>query len=349
MLGLMLRCAQCGHENNPQYRFCGMCGARLQAMPPPSPAAQPQPHAPAVSGPSFLGLAEEQPSGNFQYLLEDDVPSGHGRLYTLLAILLFAAIFLGWRWHRDGYPWGRARPGESVTAAPAGTAAQTSIPAPAVSAATNQPEAAPAPGASEKIDLGPLQPAAPAADANKSAAPPPQDTEKGSEPPSSKTPANETVAANSIQPQSTADSEADQTPPKQTEPSSPPTPAKKKPAAPAPKLAEERPADSAAADDDRLVVEGEKYLYGNGVPQSCGLAQKNLFTAAQRANPKAQSVLGAMYATGHCVNRDLPAAYRWFAKALRQEPANERVAQDLEVLWKQMTPAEKRAASHSEQ
>jgi hypothetical protein len=157
------------------------------------------------------------------------------------------------------------------------------------------------------------------------------------------------VAANPIQPQSTADSEADQTPPKQTEPSSPPTPAKKKPAAPAPKLAEERPADSAAADDDRLVVEGEKYLYGNGVPQSCGLAQKNLFTAAQRANPKAQSVLGAMYATGHCVNRDLPAAYRWFAKALRQEPANERVAQDLEVLWKQMTPAEKRAASHSEQ
>jgi TPR repeat protein len=103
------------------------------------------------------------------------------------------------------------------------------------------------------------------------------------------------------------------------------------------------------AADDRLVLEGEKYLYGNGVRQSCERAQKDLFAAAQRANPKAQSVLGAMYATGHCVNRDLPSAYRWFAKALRQEPGNDRVAQDLQVLWKQMTPAERQAASHSGQ
>jgi TPR repeat protein len=84
------------------------------------------------------------------------------------------------------------------------------------------------------------------------------------------------------------------------------------------------------------------------VPQNCERAQKNLFAAAQRSNPKAQSVLGAMYATGHCVNRDLPAAYRWFAKALHQEPANTRVAQDLEVLWKQMTPAERQTVSRSE-
>ncbi len=37
---------------------------------------------------------------------------------------------------------------------------------------------------------------------------------------------------------------------------------------------------------------------------------------ARQSNPKAQTLLGAMYATGHCVGRDLPNAYRWFAKAL---------------------------------
>jgi TPR repeat protein len=51
-----------------------------------------------------------------------------------------------------------------------------------------------------------------------------------------------------------------------------------------------------------------------------------------------------MYATGHCVTRDLPTAYRWFARALRQDPANKRVQQDLEVLWRQMTPDERQAA-----
>ena len=61
---------------------------------------------------------------------------------------------------------------------------------------------------------------------------------------------------------------------------------------------------------------------------------------ARQSNPKAQTLLGAMYATGHCVSRDLPTAYRWFAKALHGDPGNSRVQRDLEVLWKQMTPEE---------
>ncbi len=62
---------------------------------------------------------------------------------------------------------------------------------------------------------------------------------------------------------------------------------------------------------------------------------------ARQSNPKAQTLLGAMYATGHCVGRDLPNAYRWFAKALHGDPANSRLQRDLEVLWKQMTPEER--------
>jgi TPR repeat protein len=54
-----------------------------------------------------------------------------------------------------------------------------------------------------------------------------------------------------------------------------------------------------------------------------------------------------MYATGHCVGRDLPTAYRWFAKALHGDPGNSRVQRDLEVLWKQMTPEERQLAMKS--
>jgi hypothetical protein len=355
MLGLMLQCGQCGHENNPEYRFCGMCGARLQSMPPPRQTHPPERTTQAVSGPSFLGLADDQPSTNFQYLLEDDAPSGHGRMLVLL-LLLVTAGFIGWRWHRDGYPWARPNPGATVSTAPpaASTPVDSSPPAAPPAAGTDHPEAAPgAAPASEKIDLGPLQPAPQATDASNAAAPqaqasPAQTPEtKASEIPNPKNQAVETDSAKQVPPQSKADSDSDESAGKQAEPAVQPAAGKK--AAPASKVAEEQPTNPSLAADDRLVLEGEKYLYGNGVRQSCERAQKDLFAAAQRANPKAQSVLGAMYATGHCVNRDLPSAYRWFAKALRQEPGNDRVAQDLQVLWKQMTPAERQAASHSGQ
>jgi hypothetical protein len=53
-----------------------------------------------------------------------------------------------------------------------------------------------------------------------------------------------------------------------------------------------------------------------------------------------------MYATGHCATRDLPTAYRWFGRSLRQDPKNTRLEQDLRVLWNQMTPDERRLALH---
>jgi TPR repeat protein len=99
---------------------------------------------------------------------------------------------------------------------------------------------------------------------------------------------------------------------------------------------------------DSSEAEGEKYLYGTGVPQNCDRAQKSLMAAASRADAKAQSVLGTMYATGHCAPRDLPLAYKWFAKALHQDPNNDRLSQDLRVLWNQMTPDERQLALRNE-
>ncbi len=117
------------------------------------------------------------------------------------------------------------------------------------------------------------------------------------------------------------------------------------PKAPAPKPS---PTAPAVTFEDRLVADGEKYLYGRGVPEDCARAQRNLQIGARGSNAKAQTLLGAMYATGHCVGRDLPTAYRWFAKALHGDPGNSRVQRDLEVLWKQMTPEERQVAMKSQ-
>ena len=57
-----------------------------------------------VSGPSFLGLGDER-SRDLDYLLEDEPPRGHGRLYLALLLLVVSAGLLAWHWQRDGYPW----------------------------------------------------------------------------------------------------------------------------------------------------------------------------------------------------------------------------------------------------
>jgi TPR repeat protein len=97
-----------------------------------------------------------------------------------------------------------------------------------------------------------------------------------------------------------------------------------------------------------LAAEGEKYLYGNGVPENCTRARKSLLAAAQRSSSQAESVLGTMYATGHCATRDLPTAYRWFSRSLHKDPNNTRIEQDLKVLWNQMTPGERQLALRDE-
>jgi TPR repeat protein len=98
--------------------------------------------------------------------------------------------------------------------------------------------------------------------------------------------------------------------------------------------------------DAGLEIAGERYLYGTGgAQQNCARAESSLRTAAAHGNSKAETVLGTMFATGHCVGRDLPTAYRWFAHALHQDPQNSRISADLQVLWRQMTPEEKQLAT----
>jgi Sel1 repeat len=343
---MTVRCVQCGQENNPQYRFCGMCGAPLG--PPPAPVAtdpgRERVRVP-VSGPSFLGLGDER-SRDLDYLFEDEPARGHGRLYLALLLLLVSAGLLAWHWQRDGYPWAGYILRPTATTQPAPSAPPVQAPESAAAAAPVlpvEPTANPAPPEAQPVASQPSQssgaepagtvPAVPAAKPAGQASQPAEVPDSGGV---------ETKSPPIASPQM-SEPEAAEPSPTQT-----PTP-KETPAAtvaPTPKSVSPKPSPATPADsfEDRLVADGEKYLYGRGVPQDCERAQRNLQIGARQSNSKAQTLLGAMYATGHCVSRDLPTAYRWFAKALHGDPGNSRVQQDLEVLWKQMTPEERQLA-----
>lgn len=116
-------------------------------------------------------------------------------------------------------------------------------------------------------------------------------------------------------------------------------PARSKPPIEAANLKEEDTAASSSA--DLLEAAGEKYLYGTGVPIDCSRAQESLAAASERGNAEAETVLGTMYTTGHCVSRDLPLAYKWFSKARRQTPGDPRLQHNLQMVWDGMTAEER--------
>jgi len=100
-----------------------------------------------------------------------------------------------------------------------------------------------------------------------------------------------------------------------------------------------------AIPSDSVVIDAEKYIYGRGgVAQDCDRGLKMLRTSAYQSNEKAMISLGALYSTGLCAPRDLPTAYRWFAVALRKEPDNPALQQNLQKLWSQMTQPERHLA-----
>ena len=70
---------------------------------------------------------------------------------------------------------------------------------------------------------------------------------------------------------------------------------------------------------------------------------------ANRGDGNARTKLGAMYAAGECVARDLPTAYHWYALALHADPENTTISANLEAIWRQMSPAERQVATRPQQ
>jgi hypothetical protein len=340
-----------------------MCGASLAHPPvatkPPlrdvTPAAVPgngsavaeEPAAPEnLHGPSFLGLAED-PKAEFHYLYEDEPPRSYAGLIFMLILLLGVGGGGYWQWRHHGFPFNRFG---------AGTSAQQSASPSEVAPAQTQDQQThidkPLTGAG---DVLPTQP-----DQNK-----PPDTGKatdfsaqGGQNPASNTtaPANGKAGQQPASAETTPEKSASEKPTEEANAAPPPavTPARSKKTShtpapkPVPKPEAAAPTSLAAKTLPHADLEsaGERYLYGSGgTPQNCAKAESSLRTAATAGNSKAETVLGTMYATGHCVGRDLPTAYRWFARALRQDPQNSRISEDLQVLWRQMSAQERQLAT----
>jgi hypothetical protein len=363
---MLVKCEKCGYENFPQHRYCGMCAAALRlpdaagAQPTTTPARVPSPAVPEyaapkykeeaisppkevvsrqVSGPSFLGLGDEPAEDqSVSYLLEDETGGHRGR--NLILILLMAAVAAAaWYWRQDLRvvadrflnPQPAAKVGAADNQAP-------NSPAPAASDSTSGTTPASAPNAGTQAEqpgtganaqapaAATPSTAAPAADAAPGGTDSTQQAQADQSPPSNQSQVNDATAAAAPEPDA-------------GEAANPPARARK----PAMTRGQRAAAASVSRTDD-LEAQGEKYLYGNGVPENCVRARTNLLAAAEHSNAQAQSVLGTMYATGHCATRDLPTAYRWFGRSLRQDPQNTRIEQDLRVLWNQMTPEERQRA-----
>jgi len=312
-----IRCDQCGYESESRYRFCGMCGAKLPLPPYPvtETVTSPEPAEavrPVNTAPSFLGLNEE-PTGSVTYLLEDELSASHWGRTVVLVVLLAALAIAGWHWRTQLRAYVTAR----LAQEPNNNSAEAAPPAPI---STSAPEAAPSiPNANAPRESVADLPASP-----------PQ-----SSAPSVPGPAPLPPASPSARPDQSAPNQA------QAAPGEAPQAESGVPESTEPQVQKPSPVRPSA---DQLEAEGEKYLYGTGVPVNCDRAQKNLFAAAGQSNAKAYSVLGTMYATGHCTDRDLPLAYHWFAKALHEDPANARLQRDLQVLWSQMSADERQIA-----
>ena len=322
------------------------------------PAREPERRVSSVGGPSFLGLGDDR-TNDLDYLLEDEPPRGHTRMYLALLLLVLSAGLLTWHWQRDGYPWAGLGQSPAASKAPASSSPEAPVaPAPAPAATNPNPgETSPAPAttAGDSVQTAAAAPPGEAATSPNPIAvvkPPEQTTpvdgadqgDAAARAPAAPTQDQDTVApaasGTPLQGKALEKEAPEKEPP--AAPVAPVTPVRK------PAVVKPSPTSPAVSPEDRLVDEGERYLYGRGVRADCALAQRNLMIGARQSNPKAQTLLGAMYATGHCVGRDLPTAYRWFAKALHGDPSNSRVQRDLEVLWKQMTPEERQVAMKSQ-
>ncbi len=343
-------CPNCGEDNAASFRFCGMCGTPLEARRPagaPRIAGAPEParaaQAPSSepsrsqfpartespvfgSGASLLGLDQtsearevtppsidtlrDRSFSGLDSFFEPEEPKTGGRRVVLLIVLLIALGVAGW-WAYSNYIEIGAKRNPSV------------------------PSSAPTPAA-DTSSSGPTKAAAPPE------APPAAETKTATSTPPADSPAVREETPNS----------SPAAPPKVQERASVPAKPAVKPIPPPGKkaaIADASPAPASTDTGDAAFKKGEAYLYGRGVPENCDEAIKNLKAASAKQHAKARSTFGTMYATGHCVPRDLPTSYSWFAQALRVDPNNQILEKDLVAVWNQMTPPERQAATRAKQ
>ena len=357
----------------------GSASPRPEALPPrmsvePPPTVQPTSRSEentSISGPSFLGLNDPGPSrvspakratlsidptsappaSNLHYLLEDEEEHRGSGLWKFALILIALALAAGFgylRWKNHGLPWLDAltkKPAATEQQVPTGDstsppANQTATPPTANPSITPEPQAAsPQPGIASQTQSSPNGGTpAPLPNGVAPAAAVPADTSKpvdNASPSATPDKGSAPASANNSSDQGTTDSANANTSPDTSDETPAPVPAKPKGEA-TPKPRPSIPSDP--------VSEARKYLYGKGAPQDCDRGLHLLKPVANAGNAKAMIEMGALYSAGLCTPRDLPTAYRWFARALHKEPDNQSVQSDLQKLWGEMTQPERQLA-----
>jgi len=268
-------------------------------------------------------LREKSFSG-LDSFFEPEQPKTGGRRIFLMVALLAALGGAGW-WTYTNY-LGAAEPRKPAAATPTSSAGETAADEPAPKSAIRNTAPESAAGSSQ----APTQSSSPSAHVP-DAAVEKQVSPANAEPkPATETKPPTPAPATAAAPAPTAPTEK--------------RPAKQEPIATSAK-APSLPAPAAPDTGDADFHKGEAYLYGRGLPENCDAAVKSLKAASAKSNAKARSAFGTMYATGHCVQRDLPTSYLWFAMALRVDPNNQILEKDLNAIWNQMTPPERQAAT----
>ena len=313
-------------------------------------------------------------SGNLDYLLDDDEEEpkrGGGKIFLVVIALALIGGFGYLRWKQGGFDF--LKPSRAVAPAAqnapdsGNTPSGNTAPAPASipEAAAPNPavpnSAAPAAATPSSANPNPSNPAAanpnpPAADSGATGAtpaPPARGTASSgtgatsppATPASSGPASSDNTAPDKPQDNASTDKPAQSESAESAEagPSKPEAPAQPDVAKPsaARTLRARKPTPVTPLDP---VAEAEKYIYGQSVAQDCDRGLRLLKPAATQANTKAMILLGSLYSSGTCTPRDLPTAYRWFALSLHKEPDNQRLQDDLQKLWSQMTQPERQLA-----
>lgn len=281
-----------------------------------------------ISGPSFLGLTDTSDTDQTNYLLEDSGPH-RGRAWIVLLVLLAVLGGIAW-WNRDAIK----RAGFAI---------------PFLHSASRQPPSSPQPANYASVT------AAPSSQATKTTADDSDrftTTDPGAAPDDAKNTTSPGGSATAATPSPNApESKADDTAATESALSRQAQEARQKQAdqASSGKAANERPLLAAAdakpapaagtpsdPNQNKLLLAGEKYLYGRGVPRSCEQAMIYFRAAADENNAPAMSHLAALYNSGECVKQDTGQAYGWLLRAHDADPNNTWIERDLEIMKRQM-------------
>ena len=292
-----------------------------------------EPVRPTIGGPSFLGLSSD-PNSDGEYLLEDESSSGSGlRKLVLLVVLLAIAglVFVQWRatYHATPKPLEQPKPDPATVPRPAGknqakptetkeTQSAKNESGTGTDSKTQSDGIANQDGNSQAKDIHHESLAA--AEELKHPAGP---SDKKMEEVKLKSPlAHEKAAGDS--------DDADVEAVNKTSGMSKPNPVKRSTS----RAAREKPSPA--------LTKAQRYLQGKGVRQSCAQGMMYLKAATGQDDPNAAVQMAALYASGHCVQQDRVKAYQWFATAHNQEPDNQWIAKNMNQLWAEMTPQQRR-------